>query len=264
MSSITSPLIINEVFPNPNSGKEWVEIYYLEEAPINAADYVNFTISDENKIIYSFRGEEIWSDNFLVIEVSGLNNDKDSVILKNAQGIIIDEMSYTSTQKGLSWLRTNSYDSVFVLGEASPLYQNPVITPSATPSPSNPSPSPLINPTISPSSNTDSLPIYSIDEEKDSQINANAENKSIQTVNKKMGKTSEQVLQKELSQTYFANYQNYHNLQITYSKDKLFPQSRLVFLGQEILKQPIINAIIGSSLLVIAAILLSYEAKRKK
>lgn len=246
-------LIINEVFPNPETGSEWIEILCLLENQVIANDYTNFSISDEKRIIYTFQGNEVWSNNFLVVEVSGLNNDQDSVILKDAEELIIDQMSYSSSEKNLSWLRIDPDEANFILGEASPLFANHIL-PSATPSPSptlTPIPSPSIaNPSINSNPNIINAPTPITHPTGTNQNNNDTKN--------------QQLSQKELAQNYFANYQNYQNLQITYSQEKQFPQTRLVFLGQKILKPAIIDAIIGSSLLVLAAILLSYENKEKR
>ena len=257
-------LIINEVFPNPETGSEWIEILCLLENQVIANDYTNFSISDEKRIIYTFQGNEVWSNNFLVIEVSGLNNDQDSVILKDAEELIVDQMSYSSSEKNLSWLRIDPDEANFILGEASPLFANHIL-PSATPSPSptlTPIPSPSIaNPSINSNPNIINDPTPTANPTGTNQNNNYTKNQ--ETDNKEK---NQQLSQKELAQNYFTNYQNYQNLQITYSQEKQFPQTRLVFLGQKILKPAIIDAIIGSSLLVLAAILLSYEnkAKRKK
>jgi hypothetical protein len=266
-----STLIINEVFPNPNVGNEWVEIFYLGENTINPNEYLDFTISDEKRIIYRFQGDEVWLDNLLVVEVSGLNNDRDSVILKNSEEIIIDQMTYSTTEKDLSWFRPNPNESFFILGEASPLKENPKLTPtpilSPTPNPNlSPNPSSIPTPTVNPSPQSTIVPNLAsptptIKAKSDQTINSTAnKNETKQTIN---NINSKQITHNELSQVYFANYQNYHNLKITYSKEKQFRQTRLVFLGQKILKGAVIDAIIGSSLLVLAAILLSYEKRSK-
>jgi len=251
-----NPLIINEVFPNPSTGSEWVEILYIGENQPVANDYLNYTISDDKRVIYRFQGDELWFDNLLVIELAGLNNDKDSVILKNAQELIIDEMSYTSTKKDFSWLRIDPNQSLFILGEASPLEPNILPTPSVEPT-DIPQPSIYPSPT---SFVTNSLLSPAISPSPTPITNINKQN-SIDTTNALSN--NKQLLPQDLSQKYFANYQNYHNLQISYSKDRQFRQSRQVFLGQKILKKELIDAIIGSSLLVIAAILLSYEQRKK-
>ena len=269
MNLLTSLLIINEVFPNPSSGSEWVEILYLGENQPVANEYLNFTISDDKRVIYRFQGDEVWSDNLLLVELSGLNNDKDSVILKNVTEIIIDEMSYTSTQKDLSWSRIDPYQSMFILGEASPLAQNPVPIPSIHPTTSlkptaNPKPTahlslaPTNNPSLTPTSNPSLTPTNKPSPTATPNTNSQALSSTANKIN-----NNKLLSPQDLSQKYFANYQNYQKLQISYPKNKQFANSRQVFLGQKILKKTIIDAIMGSSLLVIAAILFSYEQRKK-
>lgn len=256
-----APLIINEVFPNPLTGSEWVEIIYLSEDQDNPPDYLNFTISDDKKVLYTFQGDEVWSDNFLVIELSGLNNDQDSVTLQDDESNIIDQMSYTSTEKGLSWSRTNSDQAVFELAEATANYPNINFTVPVSPNPS-PTVTNSVSPTINPQPSAN--PTASIDNSTEMEKN----NTPSPTINKNFTqeKTNNQINEikllsnQDLANEYFSNYQN---LQLSYNKDQQFPQSRLVFLGQKILKKPIVDAIIGSSLLLIAAVLLSYDQRSK-
>ncbi len=266
--SANPELIINEVFPNPDTGSEWIEIYHLGENLVIASDYAGFSLSDDKRIIYTFQGDELWSGNFLVIEVSGLNNDRDSVILQNAEELVIDQMSYPLSQKNLSWLRINPDEPIFILGEASPLQFNsippsappnpsPTFSPLASPAPTSPSPNPSPNPNL----NVMNTPMPTANPTNTQQHNDDRK----KTATEPDKKQSQQPLSAEaLAQNYFANYQDDHNLQITYSPEKQFPQTRLVFLGQKMLKPAIIDAIIGSSLLILAAILLSYENKAKK
>ena len=46
-------LLITEVFPNPETGNEWVELYCPDENQ-DVGNFTNFTLSDEKKIIYTF------------------------------------------------------------------------------------------------------------------------------------------------------------------------------------------------------------------
>jgi hypothetical protein len=235
-----------------------VEILHLGENKVSASDYLNFTISDDKRVIYTFHGDEVWVDNFLVIELSGLNNDQDSVILQDSKANVLDQMSYTATEKGLSWLRITQDEALFILGEASPNYANPNqdLNPTLIPSPSitpnlspTPSPQPLITPT--PTIHNKSAKLYN-----------NPESQQLELMNNSLNH-NQALSQQDLVNNYFANYQNHQNLQISYAQERQFPKSRLVFLGQKILKRAFVDVIIGSSLLVIAAVLLSYEIRKK-
>ena len=260
MSILTTALIINEVFANPVSGSEWVEIFYCGANHLSAADYLNFTISDDKRVIYTFQGDEIWSDNFLVIEVSGLNNDQDSVILKDNSSNIIDQMNYSSTEKGLSWLRANQEETLFILGEPSPNLPNPIAYPSPTITPNAKlTPQPTPKPSATVNSQLATSPDSSTNDAAAATNKSGAGNsaQSATTLN------SQTLSQQELAHQYFANYQQQKNFQINYSKDRQVRQARLVFLGQKILTKAVVDVIIGGSLLIIAAVLLSYEAKKK-
>ncbi len=245
MNTLVPTLIINEVFPNPSSGSEWVEILNFGDKQFFPEEYKNFTISDNKRIIYQFSGNENCLDNLLIVELSGLNNDGDSVILKNVEGELIDEMTYTSSQKDLSWLRTDIENSSFVLGEPSPLALNVIPTPinEATVTPSN-TPSPTIS------------PIPTINEAQNQETEKKLE---LDQTDKITIKQKEILNKQDILEKYFGNYQNFKNLKIDCQNTQDFPKPRLVFLGQRILKTAIVNAIIGSSLLIIAAVLLSYE-----
>jgi len=258
VSVFATALIINEVFANPVSGSEWVEIFYFGTDQLSAADYLNFTISDDKRVIYTFQGDEIWSDNFLVIEVSGLNNDQDSVILKDNSNNIIDQMDYSSTEKGLSWLRVNQEETLFVLGEPSPNLPNPIAYPSPTITPNpklTPQPTPKPSATANPQLATN--PDSTTNDTTTNKLGAGNSPQSNKASN------SQTLSQQELAHQYFANYQQQKNFQIHYPKDRQLRQARLVFLGQKILTKAVVDVIIGGSLLIIAAVLLSYEAKKK-
>lgn len=261
MITFIAPLIINEVFPNPLTGSEWVEINYLGEYQANILDYINFTISDDKKVLYTFQGNEVWSDNFLVVELLGLNNDQDSVILKDDQANIIDQMSYTNTEKGLSWSRTNSNQAVFELAEATPNHLNINFSLTVSPSP-NPTAIASISPTINPQPSANPTTSINKHSEVENNNSPSSTTNNILANEKNNNQLNEMKLlsQQDLANHYFSNYQN---LQLSYKKDRQFSQSRLVFLGQKILKKPIVDAIIGSSLLIIAAVLLSYDQRSK-
>lgn len=124
------PLLISEIHPNQASGSEWIEFLCESELADNLSPYA---VYDDLRKIYQF-SSEICLDGLLVIEVSGLNNDKDSVTIKHSNGEIIDSFAYQSTEKSLSWAR--QADGSFVLTSPSRNQLNPnVIPPTAAPSP---------------------------------------------------------------------------------------------------------------------------------
>lgn len=129
--------LINEVHPNPSSGSEWVEIYCQSELVSDNFSLADYSLWDDYHKIYSFGQDAGCNNEFLLINVSALNNDGDRVELRNASDEVIDSMTYSSSTKGLSWLRLTVVDSEFVLGAASPGTTNvlPTATPTPTPSP---------------------------------------------------------------------------------------------------------------------------------
>ena len=97
---MSDKILINEVYPNPESGSEWIELYTDQEPNIEFS-LANFTLSDSVRQIYKFTNEK-FINQLLVIEVTGLNNDTDSVVLKDNDGNILDAFTYEHTEKGLS------------------------------------------------------------------------------------------------------------------------------------------------------------------
>ncbi len=124
------PLLINEVHPNQTSGSEWVEFL----CDMDTADLAAYAIYDDLRKIYQFSNENCL-DGLLVVEVSGLNNDKDSVTIKHDNGEIIDSFAYQTTEKGLSWAR--QADGSFVLSSPSRGTNNPQLAAPDTPTPTD-------------------------------------------------------------------------------------------------------------------------------
>lgn len=157
MTSVSTQITINEVHPNPISDAEWVELQLIGD-PLTT-NLNQYTLHDSTRQIYQFTTESFNPTNLLVVSVSGLNNDQDRVILKDTLGTIIDEFSYTTSTKGLSWARM--VDHTFVLTQPSKGETNPHITPSPTPTttpaqnPISPSPTTI---TPSPKANTTTHP----------------------------------------------------------------------------------------------------------
>jgi len=223
------PLLINEVHPNQNSGSEWIELFCEE----TNADLSTYSIYDAVRKIYQFSDERC-SDNLLVVEVSGLNNDQDSVIVKQDNGEIIDSFSYQSSEKGLSWSR--QVDSNFVLSSPSRGANNPAVIeaePSTSPTPRTSitsTPSVNLTPTNNPTSTNS--PTVSI---SPTAIKTNF----------------------ELPYTAAAI-----NLQAT-GTAAIKRDSRLVILGQNPPeRQQILGVIMASCLMLLSAIYLLYVKKK--
>ncbi len=137
-------IVINEIYPNPDSGNEWIELLLIGTVTENF-NLNNYTISDNSRQIYKFTNEQ-FINQLLVIELNGLNNDGDSVILKDSNANTLDSFSYQSTEKGWSWSR--QVDDTFVLTKPSQNQINETKTLSPSPVPTSsittPNPSPTL------------------------------------------------------------------------------------------------------------------------
>lgn len=227
--SVYAQIRINEIHPNPESESEWVELYLEENEEDQTLSLENYSLEDSYHQIYLFSDELFNENNLLTIEVSGLNNDEDQVILKDSNEEIIDQFSYTKTEKGQSWswseslttfqLTTSSKNKINP--ELSPTPTETVITPTATTTPET-----TITPDIKKSNNT-----------------ANTEKKA-----------------------YQPDYQNYVPSKIKLETDPnpfLERETRMVFLQEKEDKKLIINAIMGGSLISISAYYLLYVRIKK-
>lgn len=86
-------IVINEFLPDPNEGeKEWIELYNNSSVSV---DLTGWTLEDgAGKIVAPT--STIEAHGFFVVELtsSKLNNGGDVVILKNAEGAVVDEVRY--------------------------------------------------------------------------------------------------------------------------------------------------------------------------
>lgn len=101
-----SGISLNEIFPTPQEGKEWIEIYNP-----NNLNLENWTIQElsSNGNPTSHDLGNLGNSTFLTYEFSAnkLNTDKDTLTLKDENGNTIDTYSYTSSVKGKSWAKIN-------------------------------------------------------------------------------------------------------------------------------------------------------------
>lgn len=234
-----STIKINEIYPSPESGTEWIEFFIKDEAS-DDLDLANYTIFDSYHQIHKFNDEK-FDNQFLVIEVSGLNNDQDSVILKDPSGNILDSFTYNATQKGQSWSRENNTNN-FVISEASRGQINPTPTPTSTPTPTTSTApsitnSPTINPTATPTT---------IQQNHASVIASNSNNQTRNNFSKSHPY--------DLSQIKLNTEE-----EISANKD-----TRLVILGKNPAQTELMNVIIGSLIIVLSASYLIYVKRKSK
>lgn len=132
----SAKVLINEVLPNPDDEVEAIELTYVpQEGSASEILLNNWTILNSRAVIYNFDQKSIKENEFFVVTFyRKLVNTGDSVIIKDADGVIVDEFDYTISEKGLSYARVSYDQNLFVLttpslGEAN----NVTLTP--TPSP---------------------------------------------------------------------------------------------------------------------------------
>lgn len=235
-----SAIFINEVHPNQEDSSEWVELILLgEETKVNL---LNYTIFDNAKQIYKFSNEQ-FDNQLLVVELSGLNNDQDSVILKDNLGNVLDYFNYTSTTKGLSWTKIPG-SSQFALMPPSRGLENPTPTPTPTPSPTQaPTTAATAAPSSAPTTSQSGTIKQTNNLEQDNAVPA------------------EPILPiKKIQYPYYQLDKVQLQTAPIKKEERL---SRLVIIGQKTATLELKNAIIGSLLLVFGACCLLY-AKFKK
>jgi|SaaInlV_200m_DNA_3_1039701.scaffolds.fasta_scaffold00351_2 hypothetical protein len=141
-SDAQAQIIINEVFPAPEQGNEWIELYNPSDQEIDLTNWLLEDLLSSPSVIAIIENQALSPQDYLVIELSSakLNNSADSVILKNSVAEIIDQMSYEKSETDWSWSRNNA--GIFELTQPTKNISNifpnpsPTITPLPTPSPS--------------------------------------------------------------------------------------------------------------------------------
>ncbi|MFA5211491.1 MAG: lamin tail domain-containing protein [Patescibacteria group bacterium] len=85
-------LLINEFYPNPLAGNEWVEFYSNQ----NNLKLAGYSLWDGAGKIITFDDNDFIINNFFILDIGSarLNNSGDSLHLKNQSGEVIDEISY--------------------------------------------------------------------------------------------------------------------------------------------------------------------------
>jgi hypothetical protein len=159
-------ILINEVFPAPTQGNEWIEIYNPDSFDHSLEDMQLYDQLSSPSLLHQWDSNAtLASGQFVVIEVSNkLNNSGDGVTLKNSAGQVIDSFSFAIYQTDKSWALNETLQWVLsspskgVANFEASSSPNPTPQPSPVPSPSvsptpteSPSPSPSLQPTPSPS-----------------------------------------------------------------------------------------------------------------
>lgn len=132
-----SKIKINEIFPNPESGGEWVELYNSGSVQVYLDSWYIRDNTQSNKIIVE--NYLLPPQSYYIVEFSKdiLNNTSpDSVILFDHNNQLVDQVSYQSTLKGLS---ISNYQSNWCFTLPSPNQINiSCYSPTSPPTPSFP------------------------------------------------------------------------------------------------------------------------------
>jgi hypothetical protein len=159
--SVAQAQVITEVLPAPSSGQEWIEIHNPSSETVVIGNWSLWDELTQPSQLYVFPvDQQILGQEILLIPIQNkLNNTGDSVILKNHNQQVVQTVTYTAAQVGLSWssdpLSLNWSWQTPSLGlknsgvEGSP--QPSPTPPSPIPSPTPPSPSASTLPSASPS-----------------------------------------------------------------------------------------------------------------
>lgn len=135
-------IFLSELLAKPSSGEEWIELYNPNLNPINLTGWQLWDKLASPSLIYNFSADQILPQNYLVVPINRkLNDAEDGVSLKNAQGLTIDETSYTNSPTDLSWSRFEFSSAVaswsFQISSPGVVNQTPAstIAPTVTPAP---------------------------------------------------------------------------------------------------------------------------------
>ncbi len=104
-----SPLVvhIHRILPNPSSGPEWVELDGLANDETNRL--LDWTLEDAVGTIFRFTSTTLpflqHEDDILRVSLSGshLNNSGDTVRVRDAQGTLVNEMTFGNLEKDETW-----------------------------------------------------------------------------------------------------------------------------------------------------------------
>ncbi len=136
LSFLSFDLKLNEIMANPNKNeKEWIEI--LNPHQVDLSNYlIEEQLGSGNPSDHKI-GEGIATRGvYFIYEFNQdrLNNDKDTIKLKDENGVVIDEFSFTTTSKGKSFARIPDGSiwqttSLITKGEINAIFQTPTLSP---------------------------------------------------------------------------------------------------------------------------------------
>jgi hypothetical protein len=151
-AALRAEVVISELLPaptdssQPHGEQEWVELYNTSDAAVDLEGWILEDSLSQPSTIAQLSGE-LAGTSFLVIPLDStvLNNNGDTVILRDSSSVARDQLQYSSSSPGMSWSRT-ALEASAEITETTPSPGTATLLPSPTPSPSpSPSPSPALS-----------------------------------------------------------------------------------------------------------------------
>ncbi|OGG26640.1 hypothetical protein A2960_00515 [Candidatus Gottesmanbacteria bacterium RIFCSPLOWO2_01_FULL_39_12b] len=90
------PVVLNEFMPHPTPGSDWIEIYNSSDTNRNISNWTLEDMAQVDPIIITIPSDTILNTNSYMVLNAGnrLNNDGDTIYLKNNSGEIVDQKTY--------------------------------------------------------------------------------------------------------------------------------------------------------------------------
>jgi len=104
----STKIYLNEIFPSPSAGEEWIEIVNGDTVAVNLDGWTIEDVVGTTKV-YTIGNVDLEPDGFKVFYKSDtgitLNNTGDKLILKNPDEEMVSEYEYSNTPNDKSWSR---------------------------------------------------------------------------------------------------------------------------------------------------------------
>lgn len=120
-TDVSSHVVINEIYPSPSSGSEWVELYNPTGSPV---DVTGWTIADTDSHSQTLSGS-ISSFGHLTFDITTgglLNNASDTIVLSS--GTTVDSVAYPSIASDKSYGRSYDRNDAFVIRSGADVTKN--------------------------------------------------------------------------------------------------------------------------------------------
>lgn len=133
---IANTVFISEIYPAPQSGEsEWFELFNAGDSVIDLSGWTAFDQLSTATLLIALTNSMLKPYQALVVPLSGskLNNAGDGITLYDSSGQLVDAISYSSSEAGLSWHRAASESAELFLGTANPGEWTPIVQSTQTP-----------------------------------------------------------------------------------------------------------------------------------